>query len=236
MTMHLCSGITRVRISTCVTPTSFHVINTGALNVLMAATASATAAFVGDFLLPRFFYSSKPDPTSASAPLLLFAKPAVTCALASPLGYMALNYIPFPLGVYLFLICCSAISSPVVSVTVILAKSSKPIPVMLIGIVFYRKSYPWYKHVGTMLLCGGIVMFSYWKQSSNANSSTASVNEEGSYALLLGLFLVIMNLLLDGKTAAHKRAISLLIQLCPQATPTMSKSIYLRRTRHHHFR
>lgn len=90
---------------------------------------------------------------------------------------------------------------------VILTKSSKPIPVMLIGIIFYRKTYPWYKHVGTLLLCGGIVAFSYWKQSSHSsssnsgNSSVDDANEpDNGYSLLIGILLVVMNLSLDGKS------------------------------------
>ena len=84
---------------------------------------------------------------------------------------------------------------------VILTKSSKPIPVMLIGIIFYRKSYPWYKHVGTLLLCSGIVAFSYWKQSSGTTGGGAAWEESDSgYALLLGILLVVMNLSLDGKS------------------------------------
>jgi hypothetical protein len=87
-------------------------------------------------------------------------------------------------------------------VLVILTKSSKPIPVMLIGIFFYRKSYPWYKHVGTLLLCGGIVAFSYWKQASSSSSGgggSAAEDTESGYSLLIGILLVAMNLSLDGK-------------------------------------
>mmetsp|Transcript_34066 Transcript_34066/g.63592 ORF Transcript_34066/g.63592 Transcript_34066/m.63592 type:complete len:366 (+) Transcript_34066:106-1203(+) len=156
-----------------------------ALNVAMAATASLFASVVDDILLPLFSRSANDKKTNSNlqrAPFMLFSKPAITCAIGSPLGYMALKYIPFPL--------------------VILTKSSKPIPVMLIGIIFYRKSYPWYKHVGTFLLCSGIVAFSYWKQSGPGGGG-ASVQEgetDGLYSLCIGLLLVVMNLSLDGYT------------------------------------
>lgn len=60
--------------------------------------------------------------------------------MASPIGYLALNYISFPL--------------------MVLTKSSKPVPVMAIGIIFYRRTFKWYKYVGVLLLCGGIALFS----------------------------------------------------------------------------
>jgi hypothetical protein len=71
---------------------------------------------------------------------------------------------------------------------------------MLIGIIFYRKSYPWYKHVGTFLLCSGIVAFSYWKQSGPDGASISAPQEDtnGLYSLCIGRLLVVMNLSLDG--------------------------------------
>jgi hypothetical protein len=67
----------------------------------MAATASLFASLVDDVLIPLFGGNrndKKTDSNLKSAPFVLFSKPAITCALGSPLGYMALKYIPFPLG------------------------------------------------------------------------------------------------------------------------------------------
>jgi hypothetical protein len=185
--------------------------NAGALNLVMAAAASLSAAFVGDVLLPLINPSVGADKSNAadsvvSAPFMLFAKPAITCAIGSPLGYMALKYIPFPLGTSLHLYhvqCVIRIHNPfniLFNIAVILTKSSKPIPVMLIGIIFYRKSYPWYKHVGTFLLCSGIVAFSYWKQSGAHGAATGKGDDgDDFYSLCVGILLVGMNLALDGE-------------------------------------
>ena len=62
----------------------------------MASAAALAAAFV------EIVTSS----ASKNVPFIAYAKAAVTCALASPLGYASLKYISFPL--------------------MILAKSSKP--------------------------------------------------------------------------------------------------------------
>ena len=57
-----------------------------ALNCLMAFSAALIA-----FLYDRVFLQSK------SVPLAVFYKPALTSAIASPLGYAALEYITYPL-------------------------------------------------------------------------------------------------------------------------------------------
>lgn len=153
-----------------------------ALNVFMALAASAMAAVVDIVVSPSLSSGKEKlerEKEGVKPSFYLFAKPAITCALGSPLGYMALKYIPFPL--------------------VILTKSSKPIPVMLIGILFYRKSYPWYKHLGTLLLCGGIMAFSLWKSSAHSKDDSSD-REASPFALLIGIFLVGLNLSLDGYT------------------------------------
>jgi hypothetical protein len=76
----------------------------------MAIGACIVATFVTALFVPK-------SNTTPSAPVLAFIKPSLSCAVASPIGYLALEYINFPL--------------------MILTKSSKPVPVMMIGILFY---------------------------------------------------------------------------------------------------
>jgi solute carrier family 35 (UDP-galactose transporter), member B1 len=132
-----------------------------ALNVFMAL-ATFIVASVGDQLY-----------NSPKVPLWAFAKPAVTCALGSPIGYMALDYISFPL--------------------VVLTKSSKPVPVMLVGVLLYRKKYPWYKYVSVLMLCGGISLFSFAKPGKGGK-------EIDLYTQIFGILLVGINVFLDGYT------------------------------------
>lgn len=117
-----------------------------------------------------------------SIPLVTFWKAAASSTLASPIGYAALKYISFPL--------------------VILAKSSKPVPVIFVGMFFYGRKYTWYKMVGVLLLCGGIALFSSAKggsvKSSSASAAASNGNETAN--LVTGIFLVALNLLLDGYT------------------------------------
>lgn len=108
-------------------------------------------------------------------PLMAYVKPAASCALASPIGYAALDYINFPL--------------------MILTKSSKPVPVMLVGVLFYRQSYTWYKWLSVLLICGGIVLFSAFKSKSGPAHDKTLIDE------ITGIVLVTINLFLDGYTS-----------------------------------
>jgi UDP-galactose transporter B1 len=131
------------------------------LNLLMAL-ATFIVSGIGELIYP----------SPEKIPLWVYAKPAITCALASPIGYIALDYISFPL--------------------VVLTKSSKPVPVMLVGIFLYKKQYPWYKYVSVLLLCGGITLFSFGK--------SGKAKDIEFWTQILGIFLVGVNVFLDGYT------------------------------------
>ena len=137
-----------------------------ALNVFMGL-ATFVMAVIGDAM----------STSSPSIPIWVFAKPAITCAIASPIGYIALDYISFPL--------------------VVLTKSSKPVPVMLVGVLLYGRKYPWYKYVSVLLLCGGIALFSF-SNSSKPGKEIAALTQ------LIGICLVLVNLFLDGYTNNHQ--------------------------------
>mmetsp|Transcript_17442 Transcript_17442/g.17535 ORF Transcript_17442/g.17535 Transcript_17442/m.17535 type:complete len:344 (+) Transcript_17442:200-1231(+) len=108
-----------------------------------------------------------------------FARAAITCALGSPIGYAALKYISFPLQ--------------------ILTKSSKPVPLMLIGVLFFKKKYTWYKYLCVFLLCVGCIMFSVGKKMSLDSALDTSLHLP-LLQQLYGIFLVGINLFLDGYT------------------------------------
>ena len=84
-------------------------------------------------------------------PISKFLKPAVTCALASPLSYFAIsnNLISYPL--------------------MVLTKSSKPVPVMIIGLLFFKRRYDWFKYVSVLLVCIGISYYTYSEQNGDGN-------------------------------------------------------------------
>ena len=102
----------------------------------------------------------------------------MSATLASPIGYTALKYISYPM--------------------VILVKSSKPVPVMAVGVLFYGRVYTWCKYVSVMLLTVGICLFSSTKKSSGAGGSFNESNDLS--VVLFGMLLVLINLGMDGYT------------------------------------
>jgi UDP-galactose transporter B1 len=144
-----------------------------ALNMFVSLGGYTVASIVEKMILSS---SDSDSEVKIAVPITAFWKVAISNTLASPIGYAALKYISFPL--------------------VILAKASKPVPVIIIGMVFYGKTYTWYKMVGVALLCVGIALFSSAKGGSMASSSSGNDTTN----LLIGIFLVALNLLLDGYT------------------------------------
>jgi UDP-galactose transporter B1 len=128
----------------------------------------ALAAYITAMLFEKLY------PPGPEVSAMIFSRAAISLAIASPLGYASLKYINFPL--------------------MMLTKSSKPIPVMLMGVLFYGKKYPWFKYVSVGLLCGGIAIFSIMQSSKKG--------AQGSdwWKMLIGLGLVGCNLFLDGYT------------------------------------
>lgn len=72
--------------------------------------------------------------------------------------------------------------------TQVLAKSCKPIPVMLMGLVVMKRTYPLAKYLFVTLMCAGIILFSYNPNKAAGDSS------------LYGYSLLAISLALDGIT------------------------------------
>lgn len=87
-------------------------------------------------------------------------------------GTMALRYINYP--------------------TQVIAKSSKPIPVMLIGVLLAHKRYTIQKYFFVLMIVAGVVLFIY----------DGDKQKEGDGNQNLGLMLIGMSLLCDGVLGA----------------------------------
>ncbi|KAF2824826.1 UAA transporter [Ophiobolus disseminans] len=108
-------------------------------------------------------------------PLLLIA---VTSSLASPFGYASLKHIDY--------------------VTFILAKSCKLLPVMFLHISIFQKRYPLYKYLVVLCVTLGVAVFTLHNPSTAKKAAKKGVAADASKAL--GLFLLGVNLLMDGLT------------------------------------
>ncbi|TIB67246.1 UAA transporter [Wallemia mellicola] len=103
---------------------------------------------------------------------------AVLQAIAQVLGFTSLKHISYP--------------------TMVLAKSCKLVPVMLMNVLIYRKKFAPYKYAVVLLVTIGISMFTLLKKSSKASTQTDSS---------FGLSLLFANLIIDGLINSSQDAI-----------------------------
>ncbi|CAE6456090.1 unnamed protein product [Rhizoctonia solani] len=100
-----------------------------------------------------------------------FLQCAVLITCAAPFGFAALGHISYP--------------------TMVLGKSCKLVPVMLMNVVLYRRKFAPYKYLVVATVTAGITVFMYMGNSPTKHKGAAESS-------LFGLFLLLINLLLDG--------------------------------------
>lgn len=115
------------------------------------------------------------EPPNATSPATRLLRSyfliSLVSSLASPFGFLALSHISFP--------------------TLLLGKSCKLVPVMLMNVVLYRRKFPLYKYLLVGLVTLGIWAFMAFKETKGAAKGPATSSA-------LGLGLLGVNLLLDG--------------------------------------
>ncbi|CAM6046025.1 unnamed protein product, partial [Sphagnum compactum] len=121
------------------------------------------------------------QPRSKPPPLRAYCAPSVSNTIGPACGILALRYISFPAQV--------------------LAKSSKMIPVMLMGAIVYGVRYTLQEYLCTLLVAGGVSIFALGKNTS-ISSKVASPNAPLGYGLCL------LNLGLDGFTNASQDSLT----------------------------
>ncbi|KAJ8940050.1 hypothetical protein NQ314_010882 [Rhamnusium bicolor] len=102
---------------------------------------------------------------------------SLTYLLAMICSNMALRFVPYP--------------------TQVVGKSAKPIPVMVLGVLLGRKSYPFKKYIFVFMIVLGIVLFML-KDKTDVSKETS---------LGVGELLLFLSLLMDGLTGAIQERI-----------------------------
>ncbi|KAF2757965.1 UAA transporter [Pseudovirgaria hyperparasitica] len=148
-------------------------------------TVQSTLAALAGYIYLRLSSRSSPNspppifPSRAIFPPLALV--AITSSLASPFGYAALKHIDY--------------------ITFILAKSCKLLPVMLLHLTVFRKSYPFYKYAVVAAVSAGVALFTIASPSAARKASShsaAAALRPGNTTW--GLLLLGVNLLFDGLT------------------------------------
>ena len=157
------------------------------LNLCMAFMSAVTAA-------PFVLYQNRKDVSLAIQHGLMPA--ALSNCLASPFGYLSLRFINYPM--------------------LLLAKSSKLVPVMFLSYIINGKRYSMTQILSVTLISIGVALFScktnpiwlFVNEDSDEGGLSSTKDrwafDESSMRTGIGLFLVLVNLLLDGFTNARQ--------------------------------
>ncbi|KAF5382781.1 hypothetical protein D9615_002754 [Tricholomella constricta] len=116
---------------------------------------------------------------SRTALLLRYLQCSVFITSAAPFGFAALSYISYP--------------------AMVLGKSCKLVPVMIMNVLLYRRRFAPHKYLVVAMVTAGITLFMYLGPRKAAKNNASSTNG-GSYANLIGITYLLINLLLDGAT------------------------------------
>ncbi|KAJ6036534.1 hypothetical protein N7540_000813 [Penicillium herquei] len=147
------------------------------LNTIQSTFAAITGFFYLFISTPRGQSVPAIFPTRQILfPLLLVS---ISSSLASPFGYASLAHIDY--------------------LTFILAKSCKLLPVMLLHLTIFRKKYPLYKYGVVLMVTLGVATFTL-HHPGTSKKVAAAAEKDGSGSSMWGIFLLSINLLLDGLT------------------------------------
>lgn len=141
---------------------------------LVGLGESETAGLSGRDRKGHHLDLNRQAPSSSRALLKSYAFISIVSSMASPFGFLSLSHISFP--------------------TLLLGKSCKLVPVMLMNILLYRRKFPLHKYLVVAMVTAGIWGFMAFKESSGGHGSKRGVETSS----MLGLGLLGMNLLLDG--------------------------------------
>jgi UDP-galactose transporter B1 len=130
---------------------------------------------IGNYLYAKIMAGFSTSSGQDSTPMTYYALSAFTYLTAMVSSNKALLWVNYP--------------------TQVIGKSCKPIPVMLLGVLFGGKKYPLLKYLPVLLIVSGVALFMY-KPKSGASDNVNS-NLIGSGELLL-----MLSLLCDGLTGA----------------------------------
>lgn len=125
----------------------------------------------------------KPDATPSGwrSPRSRLLQGYLQCSLfitvAAPCGFAALSHITYP--------------------TMVLAKSCKLVPVMIMNIILYRRRFAPYKYLVVAMVTTGITMFMFSGKERPSKGSN-ELPSQSPYAPLIGIAYVLVDIFLDG--------------------------------------
>ncbi|THH31177.1 hypothetical protein EUX98_g3008 [Antrodiella citrinella] len=120
---------------------------------------------------------------STQSLLLRYLQCSVFITSAAPFGFAALSYITYP--------------------AMVLGKSCKLVPVMLMNVLMYRRKFAPHKYLVVAMVTAGITMFMGFGEEKPSKSHSSSKNGNGELSMstqAIGLVYLLINLAIDGAT------------------------------------
>jgi UDP-galactose transporter B1 len=117
---------------------------------------------------------------SRSALLLRYLQCSVFITTAAPFGFTALSYISYP--------------------AMVLGKSCKLVPVMLMNVLLYRRRFAPHKYLVVFMVTAGITIFMGLGPAKPPKTPKAGAPALPANANLIGMAYLLINLALDGAT------------------------------------
>lgn len=111
--------------------------------------------------------------------LLRYLQCAVFITSAAPFGFAALSYITYP--------------------AMVLGKSCKLVPVMLMNVLLYRRKFAPHKYLVVAMVTLGITMFMGFGKEKPSKASKAGATP-AAWSQLIGIAYLLINLAIDGAT------------------------------------
>ncbi|KAF9485909.1 UAA transporter [Pholiota conissans] len=129
-------------------------------------------------------HHDKPKPStrySRKDLLLRYLQCSVFITAAAPFGFAALSYISYP--------------------AMVLGKSCKLVPVMIMNVLLYRRKFAPHKYLVVFMVTAGITIFmGMGDDKKKSKHGSGNGNGQTPYANLIGLTYLLINLALDGAT------------------------------------
>ncbi|KAI0314011.1 UAA transporter [Amylostereum chailletii] len=123
---------------------------------------------------------SKSSSVHARALLARYAQCALSITAAAPFGFAALQHVSYP--------------------AMVLAKSCKLVPVMIMNILLYRRAFAPHKYAVVTLVTAGITLFMFYGDAKHSKSKSSSTEHPTTKHELIGMAYLLVNLALDGAT------------------------------------
>ena len=125
--------------------------------------------------------SARPDSRySTKALLLRYFQCSVLITSAAPFGFAALSYITYP--------------------AMVLGKSCKLVPVMIMNVLLYRRKFAPHKYLVVGMVTLGITLFFGFGKEKPSKPKSNGDSEAGMWSQALGVLLLVINLAIDGAT------------------------------------